>query len=130
MAKRRTLGIVKVRFDDVLYLDDAGEWSALRAGEWVGFKRRISMKQRRFLMSSFQADAENPEMENELASALADVIVTWNLSDLDADPSSEGVYPPMEKPSAESIVCLSDREIVHIFEGFTAMLDAESDPKN
>ena len=116
---KRTLGVFKVRLDDLLYLDSEGEQSPLRAGEWVAFKSRIKMKDRRAIQN---LDEDAPD-DTELAKALNKCILAWSLSDMDAEPDAEGNYPPMPKPSVDAILDLSDIEVIHILEKFFEHLE-------
>ena len=119
MDKRR-LGVFKIRFDDMLYLDDEGNQSPLRVDQWVAFKSRIKMRDRRAIQN---LDENDPEADAQLAIALAKCILAWNITDFDAEPDAEGNYPPMPQPSAEAVLDLSDSEVIYMLEKFFEHLE-------
>jgi hypothetical protein len=102
MTKRRN-PIKTMTCDHLLYEDENGQAVAMRAGQWVTFKRKQSSRDYRRMLH-FAAVAEDADaagglsaLEQEFASLsefLSRKIVAWNWTDLDREDGELLKDPP------------------------------------
>ena len=125
MVNKRRNPTKKMLCDHLLYEDEDGEMSALRAGQWVVFKRKQSSRDYRRMMhfatvaESAEAEGGMAALESELAALsefLSRKIISWNWTDLDGELTEDGLPPLTNPPAVDTLDDLDFEDLLHLFD--------------
>lgn len=104
--KKRRKRFLTLSCDTMMYETEGGEQAALRVGQWINVKKKLSQHDYNILMRySEAAEADDSHAlrvsQEEITDLLARKIVAWNLTDLDADLLLDGEEALLPEPSFE-----------------------------
>lgn len=126
MARPRRRSTVRVDCGGIMYTTEDGEQAALREGQWVEFKAKVSARSIREILR-FGALEESEDIAEiqagfaDLVDFLAGRIVAWSWLDIDGD------YEPLPPPSAEVLADLDLSDLMDLLELYADL--TQTDPK-
>ncbi len=127
--KRRKAAVIRVQCDGMLYETEEGEEVALRAGQWVEFRAKMTARDIVDIASFSQMGefddgddiAEVAPIYERMVKFLAHKIVRWNWLDIDGD------YDPLPPPTFETLLDLDNDDLIELLGLYNGM--TEPDPK-
>lgn len=127
---KRRKRTVRKPCDDLLYEDEDGEQSPLRAGQWVEFRRKQSTNDLAAMIRFAQlADAPADGVIEQLPALieiLARNVVAWNWVDLDGEYGEDGELPLLPEPIAEVLADLDfETDLLPLVEMWSEMVEPE-----
>ena len=119
-ARPRRRRVIRVNCDHLQYVTEDGEQAALRAGQWVEFRARITALDNLTLMEfgGMSTDGDTAALAGqftELVAFLAQKIAAWSWLDIDGD------YAPMPDPSVEVLGDLDMEDLMALFEMYAGL---------
>jgi len=127
---KRRRRVFRVVCDALAYIDEDGNEFFPRVGQWVEFKCKTSANDYARMLEFGSLETSN-DLE-ELADAIPQMVdlvarklTAWNWTDLDAEPDSDGNFPPL--PAIQREILNDDSPSFKKTREVMAELDLETD---